>query len=54
MTEEEVKEQVNKTLKNHSETETEKIDIPELQEYTKGVIYNEKVLQKLESFSEKI
>ncbi len=54
VTEGEVKERVNKTLKSHSGTETEKIDIPELQEYTKGVIYNEKVLQKLESFSEKI
>ena len=41
----EVEEEVSKSTKNE-------FDIEQLKEYTKGVLYNEKVFQKLESFSE--
>ncbi len=52
VTEEEVKEQLDKVLKNY-QTKTEKIDTSELKEYIKEVVYNGKVLQKLGNFSEK-
>ena len=48
----EVEEEVEKSTKNYSKEDLEKIDIEQLKEYTKGVLYNEKVFQKLESFSE--
>ncbi len=47
--EEEAKEQLDKVLKNY-QNGTEKVDVSELKEYIKEVIYNEKVLQKLGSF----
>lgn len=49
---EEVEEEVTKSIKNYSKEQLDKIDISELKEYTKGVLQNEKVFQKLESFSQ--
>ncbi len=51
--ENEVEKEVNKTIKNYSTDIAKKIDNDELKEYTKEVIYNEKVFEKLESFSKK-
>jgi trigger factor len=48
----EVEEEVLKSTKIYSKEDLKKIDIEQLKEYTKGVLYNEKVFQKLESFSE--
>ncbi|MBU3934884.1 trigger factor [Patescibacteria group bacterium] len=45
-----IEEKTNETLKNYSIDTIKQIDINELKEYIKGVIYNEKVFQKLESF----
>jgi len=47
---EELEKEVNQTLRRYPKEAAEKIDIQELKEYTKGVIYNEKVFLKLESF----
>ncbi len=47
----EVEEEVNKMIKNYPPDAIKKIDISGLREYIKGVIYNEKVLEKLMSFS---
>lgn len=47
----EIEEEMNKFIKNHSKEQFEKIDIEQLKEYTKDTIFNEKVFQKLESFS---
>jgi len=44
----EVEEEVSKSIKNYSKDQLSKIDINELKEYTKGILYNEKVFQKLE------
>jgi len=49
----EVEEEVSKSIKNYSKDQLSKIDINELTEYTKGVISNEKIFQKLEEFSQK-
>ncbi len=46
----EVKQELNKTIKNYPLDVAKKIDIDELKEYIKGVIYNEKVFQKLENY----
>ena len=53
VSEEEIKEAVNGFLKNYPEAEKAKkeIDIDRLKEYYRGVIYNEKVFEKLENFS---
>jgi len=48
----EIEEEVNKNLKIEKFKNLKQIDIEQLKEYTKGVLYNEKVFQKLESFSE--
>lgn len=47
----EVEEELNKTIKIYSKEQLAKIDIEQFKEYTKDVIYNEKVFQKLESFT---
>jgi trigger factor len=47
-----VEEEVSKSIKNYSKEQISKIDINQFKEYTKGVIYNEKVFQRLESFTE--
>src|SRR3989344_5467446 len=48
---EELEGEMNKAIKNYSKEELQKIDIQRLREYSKGEIYNEKVFEKLESFS---
>jgi len=45
----EIEEETNKIIKNYQDKS--KIDIEQIKEYTKGVIYNEKVFKKLETFS---
>jgi len=47
----EVEEEVAKSIKNYSKEQLGKIDIEQLKEYTRGVIYNEKVFEKLETFA---
>lgn len=49
---EELEESMNKELRKHTKGQAEQIDINQLKEYTKGAIFNEKVFQKLESFSQ--
>lgn len=46
----EVEEEVSKSIKNYSKDDLQKIDIGQLKEYTKGVIFNEKIFQMLEKF----
>jgi len=48
VSDEEVAEEVAKSVKNYSKEQLVKIDINELKEYTKGVIKNEKIFKKLE------
>lgn len=48
--EKEVEQRTNETLKNYPIETAKQIDISELKEYIKGVIYNEKVFLRLESF----
>lgn len=52
VTEREIEEAINDFLKNYPSVEKAKkeIDLPRLKEYYKGVIFNEKVFQRLESF----
>lgn len=47
----EVEDELQKVMKKPFDTAQGKIDIEQLKEYTKDVIYNEKVFQKLESFT---
>lgn len=47
----EIDEEVAKSIKNYSKEQLAKIDINELKEYTKGVVYNEKIFQMLENLS---
>lgn len=47
---EEIREEMNKVTKNYQKEQIEKIDINQLKEYAKDVIYNEKVFGALESF----
>lgn len=47
----EMNEELGKALQTYTKEQVDKIDIEQLKEYTKGVVYNEKVFQKLESFS---
>jgi len=53
VSEEEIKEETNKILKKYSDLEDteKKIDLDRLKDYTESVIYNEKVFEKLENFS---
>jgi len=51
VTDQEVAEEVAKSIKNYSKEQLAKIDINELKEYTKGVIYNEKIFLLLENIS---
>lgn len=51
VTEEEIDEEVKRMSKNYTKETLDKIDIGQLKEYAKGAIYNEKVLNKLESYS---
>lgn len=45
----EIEEEVNKTMKNYPMDVLKKVDIQGLKEYTKGAIFNEKVFQVLEN-----
>ncbi len=51
VTEEELTEEANREMKKYSKEQAAKIDIRQLKEYSKGAVFNEKVFQKLESFS---
>ena len=53
VSEEEIKEETNKILKKYSDLEDteKKIDLDRLKDYTESAIYNEKVFEKLENFS---
>lgn len=51
VSDEEVAEEVAKSIKNYSKEQLAKIDINELKEYTKGVVKNEKIFQLLEDLS---
>lgn len=51
VSDQEVAEEVAKSIKNYSKEQLAKIDINELKEYTKGVLQNEKIFQILENFS---
>jgi len=51
VTDEEITAETNKTIKNYPPDKVKKLDLPRLKDYTKEVIYNQKVLQRLESFS---
>ncbi len=48
----EVEEEVEKSIKNYSKEQLAQIDINELKEYTKGVLHNEKIFQILEKLSQ--
>ncbi len=48
ISEKEVEEEVEKSVKNYPKEQMDKIDINELKEYTKGVINNEKIFNLLE------
>ncbi len=52
VTDQEVEEEVTKSIKNYSKDQLAKIDINELKEYTKGVLHNEKIFQILENLSQ--
>ena len=51
ISEQELDEESNKALQNYSKEQISKIDIKQFREYTRDVVYNEKVFQKLESFT---
>jgi trigger factor len=48
---EELEDEMNKALRSIRQPAEEKIDMTQLREYSKGAIFNEKVFQKLETFS---
>jgi len=50
----ELQEEMNKAVKNYSKEQLEKIDMGQLREYSKGAVFNEKVFQLLENFSQKV
>ena len=50
---EELQKEMNREIAKYSKEQLDKIDLVQLREYTKGAIYNEKVFEKLESFSKK-
>lgn len=52
VSDEEVTEEVGKSIKNYTPEQLKQIDINELKEYTKGVIQNEKIFQILEKMSQ--
>ncbi len=51
VSEAELEGEVARELKKYSKERAAKIDIRQLKEYSKGVVFNEKVFEKLESFS---
>lgn len=48
----EVDEEVSKSIKNYSKEQLSKFDIEQFKEYTKGVLFNEKIFQMLEKLSQ--
>jgi len=52
VSQEEIEQEVSKSIKNYSKEQIAQIDINQLKEYTKGVINNEKVFQILEKLSD--
>ena len=50
---EELQKEMNREIAKYSKEQLDKIDLVQLREYTKGAIFNEKVFEKLESFSKK-
>lgn len=48
ISDQEVEEEVNKSIKNYSKDQLGKFDIEQFREYTKGVLFNEKVFKLLE------
>ncbi len=52
ITDKEIEEEANKELRRYPKEQAVKIDIEQLKEYSEGALFNEKVFQKLESFSE--
>ncbi len=52
VTDEEITEEVAKSVKNYTPEQLKQIDISELKEYTKGVIQNEKIFQILEKMAQ--
>jgi trigger factor len=51
VTSEEISDEINKSVAQYEPAQLAKIDINELKEYTKGVLFNEKVFQILENLS---
>jgi len=51
VTNEELEESINVELRKYTKEQLDKIDIKALKDYTKDTIFNEKVFEKLESFS---
>ena len=51
VTKEETEEEMNKAIASYSKEQVDKIDIEQLKEYSKGVIFNEKIFQFLEKLS---
>lgn len=49
---EELQEELNNSIKNYTKEQIDKIDINRMKEYTKGVIFNEKIFQLLENLSQ--
>ena len=48
----ELEEEMNKVVKNYLKEDLDKIDMGQLKEYSKSAIFNEKVFQLLENFSQ--
>ena len=48
---EEVQEEMNRVLRNHTKEQTDKIDINQFKEYTKDTLINEKIFQILEDLT---
>ncbi len=48
---EELNKELDKVIKNYSKEQISKIDTEQLKEYTESTVFNEKVFQKLESFT---
>lgn len=52
VSDQELEQEVSKSIKNYSKEQLAKFDIKQLREYTKGAIFNEKVFQFLEKLSQ--
>jgi trigger factor len=52
VTEKEIEEEIEKATKNYTKEDLAQIDINQFREYTKGVLFNEKVFKLLESVND--